>query len=114
MVSIQSRNDNQYTGLKTGAVYTAMAGAASYGVRKSIDPLTKWVANNTRKIAAERKMILDKAKVKYVVIDAEEEVELTHKMGVQKAPTLLVPTKKGVDVYDNASEIKRYIEGLKK
>jgi ribonucleoside-triphosphate reductase len=57
------------------------------------------------------KMILDKAKVKYVVIDAEEDADLTHKMGVQKAPTLLVPTKNGVQVYDNASEIKRFVEG---
>ena len=57
------------------------------------------------------KMLLDKAKIKYTVIDAEEEVELTHKLGVQKAPTLLVPTKDGVKVYDNASEIKRFIEG---
>ena len=57
------------------------------------------------------KMILDKAKIKYTVIDAEEDAELTHKMGVQKAPTLLVPTKNGVKVYDNASEIKRFVEG---
>ena len=57
------------------------------------------------------KMLLDKAKVRYVEIDAEENPELTNKMGIQKAPTLLVPTKKGIEVYDNASEIKRFIEG---
>ncbi|MBE5736146.1 MAG: ribonucleoside triphosphate reductase [Clostridiales bacterium] len=57
------------------------------------------------------KMLLDKAKIKYTVIDAEEEPELTNKLGVQKAPTLLVPTKDGIKVYDNASEIKRFIEG---
>jgi len=57
------------------------------------------------------KMLLDKAKIKYVVIDASENPELTQKLGVQKAPTLLVPTKNGVKVYDNASEIKRFIEG---
>ena len=57
------------------------------------------------------KMLLDKAKIKYVVIDASENPELTQKLGVQKAPTLLVPTKTGVKVYDNASEIKRFIEG---
>lgn len=57
------------------------------------------------------KMILDKAKIKYTIIDAEEEADLTQKMGVQKAPTLLVPTKDGVKVYDNASEIKRFVEG---
>ena len=57
------------------------------------------------------KMLLDKARIKYTVIDAEENVDLTQKLGVQKAPTLLVPTKNGVKVYDNASEIKRFIEG---
>jgi ribonucleoside-triphosphate reductase len=57
------------------------------------------------------KMLLDKARIKYTVIDAEEEPELAQKLGVQKAPTLLVPTKSGVKVYDNASEIKRFIEG---
>ena len=45
------------------------------------------------------------------VVDAEENPDLTQKLGVQKAPTLLVPTKNGVKVYDNASEIKRFIEG---
>jgi len=60
------------------------------------------------------KMLLDKAGVEYTVVDAEENVELTNKLGVKKAPTLLVPTKNGVEVYDNASEIKRFIEGRKK
>ena len=57
------------------------------------------------------KMLLDKAKIRYVVVDAEENPELTTKLGIQKAPTLLVPTKNGVVSYDNASEIKRFIEG---
>ena len=60
------------------------------------------------------KMLLDKAGVEYTVVDAEDNAELTNKLGVKKAPTLLVPTKNGVEVYDNASEIKRYIEGRKK
>ena len=57
------------------------------------------------------KMLLDKARIKYTVIDAEDNAELAQKLGVQKAPTLLVPTKGGIKVYDNASEIKRFIEG---
>ena len=56
-------------------------------------------------------MLLDKAKIRYVVVDAEENPDLTTKLGVQKAPTLLVPTKNGIVAYDNASEIKRFIEG---
>ena len=60
------------------------------------------------------KAILDKAGVKYTVIDAEENKELTEKFKVGKAPTLLVPNGDGYDVYDNASEVNRYVEGLKK
>ena len=60
------------------------------------------------------KMLLDKAGVKYQVIDAEDNAEFTNACAVKKAPTLLVPTKDGVEYYDNASEIKRYIEGIRK
>ena len=59
------------------------------------------------------KMLLDKAGVKYTVIDAEDEKEKTVEMGVSKAPTLLVPHGKVYDRYDNASEINRYIGSLK-
>ncbi len=57
------------------------------------------------------KMMLDKAQVKYVYIDAEEEVERTKKLGVSKAPTLLVPDKDGqIAYYENASNIKSFVE----
>lgn len=59
------------------------------------------------------KMLLDKAGKKYTVIDAEDNVELTNKFGVKKAPTLIVPTQNGLKYYDNASEIRRYIEESK-
>ena len=58
------------------------------------------------------KMLLDKAGIKYQVIDAEENVELTKKYNVKKAPTLLVPTENGIDVFENASNIKGFIEGV--
>ncbi len=58
------------------------------------------------------KMMLDKAGIKYDVINAEEQKEATLKYGVKKAPTLLVPTEDGVKAYDNASEIRKYIESI--
>ena len=56
------------------------------------------------------KMMLDKAGVKYSIVNAEEDKELTIKLGVKKAPTLLVPNGNGYDAYDNASEIRKFIE----
>ncbi len=56
------------------------------------------------------KMMLDKKGVKYTVINAEEDKETTIKFGVKKAPTLLVPNGNGFEVYDNASEIRKFIE----
>lgn len=59
------------------------------------------------------KMMLQKAGIIYDTIDAEDEKEVTVSYGVKKAPTMLVPNGNGYDVYDNASEIKRYIESVK-
>lgn len=60
------------------------------------------------------KMLLEKAHIKYQFVDAEENVELTKKFNVKKAPTLIVPSKDGYDSFENASNIKGYIEILKK
>ncbi len=57
------------------------------------------------------KMMLDKAGVQYDVVNAEENKELTLKYGVKKAPTLLVPVGGKIVAYDNASEIRKFIEG---
>ena len=59
------------------------------------------------------KMLLDKAGRDYDEVDAEDNAELTNKFGVKKAPTLLVPIANGIVYYDNASEIRRYIEESK-
>ncbi|NLV29481.1 MAG: thioredoxin family protein [Erysipelotrichaceae bacterium] len=59
------------------------------------------------------KMLLDKDHIAYKVIDAEEERELSEQYNIMKAPTLVVPNGDGYDVYENASNIKGYIESLK-
>ncbi len=59
------------------------------------------------------KMMLDKAGIIYNVINAEENKEITFKFGVKKAPTLLVPIEGKIVAFDNASEIRKYIESVK-
>lgn len=56
------------------------------------------------------KMLLDKAGIKYKVVDAEENKDETMRLGIKKVPTLLVPDGNSYDVYENASLIKGYIE----
>ena len=58
------------------------------------------------------KMLLDKAGIHYTVIDAEENKEKTLQYKVNKAPTLIVPNDNGYDVFENASNIKGYIESI--
>ncbi|MDO4341698.1 MAG: ribonucleoside triphosphate reductase [bacterium] len=60
------------------------------------------------------KTLLDKAKVKYRYVDAEEDVSLTKELMVKQAPTLVI-IKDGVkENINNLSNIKKYIEDLKK
>jgi len=56
------------------------------------------------------KMMLDKANIDYVVIDAEEDKDMTRDFNVRKAPTMFVWNGYEYDRYENASEIKKYIE----
>ena len=58
-------------------------------------------------------MMLDKAGVAYEVINAEADKETAVRYGISKAPTLIVPTESGIEKFDNASEIRRYIESRK-
>ncbi len=59
------------------------------------------------------KMMLAKENIPYVTIDAELERGMTEKYGVKKAPTMLVPNGDKYDVYENASNIKKFIEEYK-
>ena len=59
------------------------------------------------------RMLLDKANIKYQLIDAEENVEMTKHYNVKKAPTLIIVKDGKCDVYENASNIKAFIEGYK-
>lgn len=59
------------------------------------------------------KKLLDKAKVKYQFIDAEENPDLTKKCKVKQAPTLVVINDGKVEVIANLSNIKKFVENKK-
>ena len=101
----------------------------TYNIEKSVETLgTKAdvvceVQNNTPKVdeillfttktcpnCKMAKIMLDAAGIKYKVIDAEDNIETTKQFKVTKAPTMIVPSENQSVYYDNASEIKRYIE----
>jgi len=63
---------------------------------------------------AAAKKLLDKFKVKYEFVDAEENAEETKKLGVKQAPTLVVIKKGEVELIPNLSNIKKYAESFKK
>lgn len=56
------------------------------------------------------KSILDKAGIEYTQVDAMSNKELTNKFGIKKAPTLIVSDGNTMVKYENASEIKRFVE----
>ena len=57
--------------------------------------------------------LLDKAKVDYKYIDAEENVDLTKEYGVKQAPTLVILTDGKPEKIANLSNIKKHIEEFK-
>jgi ribonucleoside-triphosphate reductase len=59
------------------------------------------------------KTMLDKANIGYTIVDAEEEKDKTVKFGIRKAPTLLVYDENSADRFENASNIKKFVEGYK-
>ena len=56
------------------------------------------------------KTALQEAKEDYVLIDAEEDMELAQKYGVMQAPTLVVVAGDKTRKYVNASNIQKYIK----
>ncbi len=59
------------------------------------------------------KFLLDKNNVKYTVVTANDNAELVKKHGVKLTPTLVNIHSGVVDVYENASNIRKYIETKK-
>jgi len=56
------------------------------------------------------KTYMDKAGLRYQLVDAEENRAMVERFGVRQAPTLVSVTNGGVQVVANASNIKKYAE----
>ena len=67
-------------------------------------------ATKTCPNCAMAKSMLNKAGIAYRIVDAEDNKDLTIAYGIKKAPTLLVPEGAEYVRYENASEIRRFIE----
>lgn len=59
------------------------------------------------------KTVLEKAKVDYKYVDAEENADLTKKYGVKQAPTLVILKDGEPELVKNLSNIKKYAEEFK-
>ena len=125
---VQNWNDGKVEEFKMRKTYD-IAGSVFKGADKAA-PVAGQVVESAQKAAANgmllfttktcpncklSKMMLDKEGIAYTPIDAEDQKDQTIAMGVRKAPTLLVPNAAGgYDRYENASEIKGYIESVRK
>lgn len=58
-------------------------------------------------------LMLNKEHVKYEVVNAVENAELSKKFDVKLTPTLIVADGDGYAVYENASNVRKYIETTK-
>ena len=117
---VQNWNDGKAEEFKNRKTYIPEQSVLTHGVlnedavveqviEQSLEEITLF-ATKTCPNCKMAKMLLDKAGIKYKVIDAEDNPDLTKKYSVRKAPTLLVPTDDGFVSYENASNIKGYIE----
>ena len=59
------------------------------------------------------KEVLDSKKIKYTIIDAEDNAEMSKELGIKQAPTLLEIKKDEVTKYNNVSNIKKFIGNKK-
>ena len=121
---VQNWNDGKSEEFKMRKVYNIENSKLTHGVLNAdLDKDEKAYCESVEKIilfatktcpnCKMAKMLLDKAGIAYDVVDAEENIEMTKKFGVRKAPTLLVPNDDGsFTSYENASNIKGFIEGV--
>ena len=120
---IQNWNDGKTEEYKQRLEYVPANSHLTHGVDRSDEEATeetKPITNETLLFATKTcpnckmaKMLLEKAGICFRTIYAEDDAELARRFKVVKAPTLIVPAGDTYTVYENASNIKGFVEGLK-
>ena len=118
---IQNWNDGKSEEFLNRKTYNIKTSKLTHGIKEEcVEEEHKQTLNETLLFGTKTcpnckmaKMLLEKAGVPYKWVDAEENIELTNSYGVKKAPTLLVPEGEEIKVFENASNIKGYIESKK-
>ena len=120
---IQNWNDGKTEEYKQRLEYVPANSHLTHGIDRDDEDATeapKPITNETLLFATKTcpnckmaKMLLEKAGVCFRTIYAEDDAELARRFKVVKAPTLIVPNGDTYTVYENASNIKGFVEGLK-
>ena len=120
---IQNWNDGKTEEYKQRLEYVPANSHLTHGVDRPDEDATeeaKPITNETLLFATKTcpnckmaKMLLEKAGVCFRTIYAEDDAELARRFKVVKAPTLIVPCGDSYTVYENASNLKGFVEGLK-
>ena len=120
---IQNWNDGKTEEYKQRLEYVPANSHLTHGIDRADDDATeeaKPITNETLLFATKTcpnckmaKMLLEKAGVCFRTIYAEDDADLAKRFKVVKAPTLIVPAGDTYSVYENASNIKGFVEGLK-
>ncbi len=120
---IQNWNDGKTEEYKQRLEYVPANSHLTHGIDRSDEEATNNdmpITNETLLFATKTcpnckmaKMLLEKAGVCFRTIYAEDDAELAKRYKVVKAPTLIVPAGDQYSVYENASNIKGFVESLK-
>ncbi|MCR5184473.1 MAG: ribonucleoside triphosphate reductase [Bacilli bacterium] len=120
---IQNWNDGKTEEYKQRKEYEPANSHLTHGINRTDDECvednlpkineTLLFATKTCPNCKMAKMLLEKAGVCFRTIYAEDDAELAKRFKIVKAPTLVVPHGDSYDQYENASNIKGFVERLK-
>ncbi len=58
-------------------------------------------------------LMLNKANFAFEEVNATQNAQLTKQLGIKLTPTLVVPSENGYEIYENASNVRKFVESVK-